>query len=454
MNRRSIAGRLTLLLQSVAAAAILAFAVASLWITARALRSEEVRLLGETAHRVAAAVDDGLDESGGLEKAAQGGLTGETSAEFRIDIFDPSGGLVASTRHGGSPPLALPLPTPGRVDRRGGRVRMAALTGTGARVVASISERTHETTMRALTGAIVAVALPLLVFTVLMSRRMARGTLQPLTRMAQRAREVSVESGVRSLGDPSGIEEVDRLQESINRLLERLDDHLQAERRFTADASHELLTPLTVISGELELALARPSLPPSIAPGILKAAEQVRALRDLVEALLFIRRVSASTPARGHEFEPVNLTDLATRAVQSARDERPDRAADISVDAPDEVMVSGHEALLASAVRNLVDNAIKFTTPGKRVGITLRSNDGSAVVIVDDAGEGIAAGDRERVFDPFYRGAEARTRDPGFGLGLPIIRQVARTHGGEVTVADSPAGGARFTMTLPTWQPN
>ena len=454
MSRRSIAGRLTLLLQSVAGAAILAFAVASLWLTARTLRSEEVRLLGETAHRVAAAVDDELKEAGGLEKAARDGLAGETSAEFRIDIFDPGGRLVASTRRDGSPPLALPLPTPGRVDRHGGRVRVAALTGTGARVVASISERIHETTMRALTGAIIATALPLLVFTVLMSRRLARGTLQPLTRMAQRARDVSVESGVRSLGEPSGIEEVDRLQESINRLLEGLDDHLQAQRRFTADASHELLTPLTVISGELELALASPSLPPGLAPGIHKAADQVRAMRDLVEALLFIRRVAASTPAKGHEFEPVNLTDLATRAVQSARDERPDRAADISVDAPDEVMVSGHETLLASAVRNLVDNAIKFTSPGKRVGITLRSNDGSAFVIVDDAGEGIAAGDRERVFDPFYRGGEARTRDPGFGLGLPIIRQVARTHGGEVTVADSPAGGARFTMTLPTWQPN
>jgi len=374
--------------------------------------------------------------------------------DLGIDVFDPSGKLVASTRHGGSPPLVLPLPTPDRVDRLGGRVRMAASTRTGARVVASISERRHETTMRALTGAIIAAALPLLVFTVLVSRRMARGTLQPLTRMAQKAREVSVESGVRSLGDPSGVEEVDRLQESINRLLERLDDHLQAERRFTADASHELLTPLTVISGELELALASPKLPPNLASGIHKAADQVRGMRDLVEALLFIRRASAGTPATGRGFEPVNLTDLATRAVQNARDKHPDRASDISLDAPDEVMVSGHETLLASAVRNLVDNAVKFTVPGKRVGIALESHDGSAAVIVDDAGDGIPARDRERVFDPFYRGAEARTRDLGFGLGLPITRQVARAHGGEVTVQNSPAGGARFTMTLPTWHPN
>src|SRR5439155_15320772 len=446
MTRRSIAGRVTLLLQAVAVVAVLAFAAASLWFTARALRVEEVRLLREMARRVAAGIDDELHEAGGLKRAAEDALAGEASGEVRIDVFDPNGRLMASTRHLGSPSLALPLPAPGSVDRLKGHVRAAVLTGTGARVVASISGRSHEATMRALTEAITATALPLLVLTVLVSRRMVRRALQPLTLMAERAREASVESGVRSLGGPIGIEEVDRLQESINRLLELLDDHLQAERRFTADASHELLTPLTVISGELELALASPSLPPNVASGIRRAADQMQALRDLVEALLLLRRVSVGAPAKRNGFEPVNLTDLATRALQNARDEHPDRTADISLDAPDEVMVSGHEALLASAVRNLVDNAVKFTVPGKHVGIALQNHDGSAVVIVDDAGDGIPAGDRERVFDPFYRGAEARTRDVGFGLGLPIIRQVARAHGGEVIVEDSPAGGARFTM--------
>jgi len=122
------------------------------------------------------------------------------------------------------------------------------------------------------------------------------------------------------------------------------------------------------------------------------------------------------------------------------------------VTAPDEVLVSGQPVLLASAMRNIIDNALKFTEPGQPVRITVEAT-GDASIVVDDGGPGVAAGERERVFDPFYRGAEARAGRSGLGLGLPILRQVARAHGGEVTAEGSPLGGARFVLRLPLWSP-
>jgi two-component system OmpR family sensor kinase len=116
---------------------------------------------------------------------------------------------------------------------------------------------------------------------------------------------------------------------------------------------------------------------------------------------------------------------------------------------PDEILVAGHGALLASALRNLLDNALKFTRPGQAVAVSLVETDGRAELTVDDSGPGISVAERERVFDPLYRGAEARAGGSGFGLGLPILRRVARAHGGDVQVLDSPLGGARLVLRLP-----
>ncbi|MGH7741551.1 MAG: sensor histidine kinase, partial [Candidatus Eiseniibacteriota bacterium] len=127
----------------------------------------------------------------------------------------------------------------------------------------------------------------------------------------------------------------------------------------------------------------------------------------------------------------------------------PGRASDVRLSTPDEVLVSGHAALLASAVRNLIDNALKFTSLGDRVEIAISLADGQAVLTVDDQGAGIRDDERERIFDPFYRGAEARAGMAGFGLGLPILRRVARVHGGDVEVSRSALGGARFALRLP-----
>jgi signal transduction histidine kinase len=133
------------------------------------------------------------------------------------------------------------------------------------------------------------------------------------------------------------------------------------------------------------------------------------------------------------------------------REPAPERTRDIEVAAEDEVLVAGHSTLLTSAIRNLLSNALKFTSGGQSVCVRVFNADGRGTVVVEDAGPGIPAAERERVFDVFYRSAEARGAHDGFGLGLPILRRVARAHGGDVLISPSPLGGARFELFIPSW---
>ena len=115
--------------------------------------------------------------------------------------------------------------------------------------------------------------------------------------------------------------------------------------------------------------------------------------------------------------------------------------------------MAGHAMLIAAAVRNLLSNAFKFTHAGQRILVSISSIDGWRSVIVEDGGRGIPSSDRERVFDPFFRSGEARGNFDGVGLGLPILRRVARAHGGDVSLGESPLGGSRFELSLPAWSP-
>jgi signal transduction histidine kinase len=173
----------------------------------------------------------------------------------------------------------------------------------------------------------------------------------------------------------------------------------------------------------------------------------------MIEALLLLRRAAAGSLGAAACFEPVNLADLAREVAEGAMARLAARRPDLSVCAPDELLVRGHPVLLASALRNLVDNALQFTTEGQPVRIAVGSLGDQARVTVEDGGRGIPDRDRARIFDPFFRGAESRAAHDGVGLGLPILREVARAHGGEVSADDSSLGGARFTMLLPLLSP-
>ncbi len=441
MSTASLAARLAVVQQALAFAIVLAFAGSSLWLTAQVLRRQQDTTVADAAQRLARAFDDELREGPDPRRAADAVAREEATPGVQVELVDAAGRLLA----------ASPAPRRTGAGTRREHARTAvARSASGTTVRATISDGPYRAGFAALGWSLLLSALPLLAASLILGRTIARRALRPLSAMADRAADISVEEGARSLGGPTGLEEIDRLRASFDRVLERLDDALRAERQFTADASHELRTPLTVLSGELEMAGGRAGADPRLGRSLASAAEQVRAMRELVEAILLLHRSGETRGAVEAEFEPVNLADVVREVVAEAGPRHPARGGDICVQTPDEVLVRGDPALLASALRNLVDNALKFTRAGQPVQITVRAIGGGASLVVDDGGPGIPDHERRRVCDPFFRGAEARAGGSGFGLGLPILRRVARAHGGDVVLGQSALGGAQFTLTLPT----
>ena len=141
--------------------------------------------------------------------------------------------------------------------------------------------------------------------------------------------------------------------------------------------------------------------------------------------------------------------DVDAAFVGSALSELPIRKA---LEAPDELLVLGHPTVLAAGLRNALDNALKFTTTGDAIAVNATLDKQSVCTVFDDAGPGISGDERAEVFEPFFRGAEARAAQSGFGLGLPLLQRIVSVHGGTVAILDSPLGGTRVLVTLPSWR--
>jgi signal transduction histidine kinase len=439
MMTRSLIARLTLLQQVMAVVVVLAFAALALVGAGIEIRREEERSVGAAALRIVADLEDETRELGS-ERAAALAAAGEgVEPGMRVKIIAPDGTLLA-----GSPAAG---PRAARTPRLLTRQR----TVTGTVVEVALMRPWREAELMTLARSLALVALPLLLVSFFVSRWLVRRQLLPLAQMTARASQIAGEQRVGPLGVHSRVLELDQLGEAFDRLLERLDERLLAERRFTADVSHELRTPLTVLSGELEL--LQSSLGGEVAQqdGLRRISQQVAVMRELVEAMLLLRSTDDEDSAGPAGSEAVDLADVVSAAVADVLSRHPERREDLEVQCALDLVVAGHPVLLIAALRNLLDNACKFTTNGVRVRVSAFARNEEAFLVVEDAGPGITPEETERVFDPFFRGAQARASRPGSGLGLPILRRVARAHGGEVTVARSALGGAGFTLRLPRY---
>ncbi len=454
MTGRSLRSRLTLLHGAAIGASMVIFAASAVLVTGHVLLLEEARELEQTAHGVGADIDEDLSRGSSPQEAVWDAVKEDAPAGVRLTVYDSQGRVLGTTGPAGagvagavdSSAAGTPMASKGRQDpRHYGRY----VSTRGFTVETSISVVRRRRNMAALIRALVLTGLPLLVLVVLAERLITTRGLRPLEEMTSRAGSASAEAGVRSLGKPAGIDEVDRLTAAFNRLLAGLDDARQRERRFAADASHELRTPLTVLLGELELAGS--STPPGTpaAESIAAARAQAQRMNDLVDALLLLRRLNEGGARPPGEFETVNLADVARDVHRAQVAARPDRAEDVRLSAPDEVLVLGHPSLLTSAMTNLVDNALKFSQRGDAVEVTIELVGAQVQATVADHGPGVAPEEVDRLFDPFFRGSEARAKTHGFGLGLPILRQVARAHRGDVVYRPAPSGGACFVLGLP-----
>lgn len=217
-------------------------------------------------------------------------------------------------------------------------------------------------------------------------------------------------------------------------------------RDFVANASHELKTPVAAIQATAETLRTAMQDDPLAARRFVEALDrEAKRLAELVEDLLDLARLEQGST----RSERVHLNDIVARVLEAARAGTP--AAGITLhDALEQVDVKGSPEDLALLVRNLVDNATRYTPDGGTVDVTLRAQAEHAVLTVRDTGMGIPAKDLPRIFERFYRVDRARGRDTGgTGLGLAIVRHIAETHGGTIKAASELGSGSTFTVTLP-----
>ena len=237
--------------------------------------------------------------------------------------------------------------------------------------------------------------------------------------------------------------EVDELVTVLNRLLARLETAMTHLQRFTADAAHELRTPIAGLRARLEATLDGPRATDAYANGLLDALEQTERLGRLAEHLLTLAAVEAGGP--GRTLAPVRLDAVAQEVTESLEPVAQEQGRRFECLAPAPVTVRGDAHLLKRVLVNLVDNALRHTPPGSAVRVAVRQNGAGAVLEVRDEGPGIAAGALPRIFDRFHRGA-----GNGSGLGLALCREIVALHRGTIAVDSDGSRGTTVTVRLPT----
>jgi heavy metal sensor kinase len=277
--------------------------------------------------------------------------------------------------------------------------------------------------------------------------------LRPVARMTQTARSIKAGQLHDRVQKTGAGDELDRLADTLNEMLGRLQTAFTEMRQFTADASHELQTPLTILRGEIEVALRSTRSPDEYKELLRSALEEIQRISVLVEGLLLLARSDAGMLKM--DRVPVDLVSVAEEVFGRLGSFAAERQVDLRLGQIEPLEVLGDHVHLGRLLFNLVDNAIKYTPPHGKVEVAIGQSGGSAVIAVTDTGIGIPAEEREKVFQRFYRSAEARSQaQGGSGLGLSIARSIAEAHGGRIEVEAEPGRGSAFRAYLPILSPD
>lgn len=296
---------------------------------------------------------------------------------------------------------------------------------------------------------IAAIALPVFILlTAVGGYLLVRRAFRPLEQISATAQAMGEAKDLsRRIGLPPGRDEFSRLAQTFDQLFARLERSFEAEKQFTADASHELRTPVSIIKGACEYGLKYDETPEERQETLEMIARQAEKMAQLIGQLLSMTRLDQGT--EGARLEPVDLGVLVEGLIRERGYEEDKLFLSVSPG----VQVRGDGALLSRLTENLVENAFKYGKPEGHVWVTVKSQGEEGILEVRDDGIGIPKDQQEKIWQRFYQVDPSRSDESsGVGLGLSMVRQIAQLHGGTVTLDSVEGIGSAFALHLPLWK--
>jgi two-component system OmpR family sensor kinase len=416
-----------------------------------------------------------------LASAIDGGATGVHFHEFPAtdvvgtyagkfaQLYDADGRLLSqSAVLGSSPPLVshddIRMALDGRapvftVDAAGQPARMIALTtrkeGAAYVVAVGLFLQPITTTLFQLAWLLGVVSLAGLLLTAIVGYALSTRALQPVAHVTQRAAQIAHGDFSARLDRPKVDDELGRMTALLNQMLDRLHGALVANRRFAADVSHELRSPLTAMLGEIDVTLKRPRAADEYRESLVIVRERIKQLTDMTEQLMTLVRAG-----EGHVIgaTDVPLEPLVQEVVSGLARLAAERDVTVAVAPMQGAIVYAERTLLTRVIDNLARNAVQYNQPGGRVSISAEVEGAGGtgwtaaqtVLRIADTGQGIPAADREKVFEPFYRIERSRNRRTGgAGLGLSIANEIVGLFHGTIRIAASSPRGTTIEVRLP-----
>jgi heavy metal sensor kinase len=443
----SVRARLTLWYTAILALVLITFSGISYALLARAIRSATDTALRTTAETFAAAYPS--DPPAAFAGAGAHQLmvltkSGHVAASSKLSITPDEKQRVIDTARRGLKGFATISGGP-----EGDGIRVFA-TPAGPFIIAAAEDLDEQADRLESAAHAVFLGIPLaLLVAAGGGYLLARKSLAPVARMSAKARQISAATLGERIDVGNERDELGHLAITLNELLGRLQRAFESQRRFMADASHELRTPVSIIQGEADVALSRSDRSSGEYRESIEIMQNAsRKLTRIVRDLFLLARTDAGrypmTKSRFYLDEMLNDCVRAIRSLAAAK------KIEVTCEAPPDAVLIADEELIHRMLLNLIENAVKFTRAGGRVRVTAERLPESYAVRVTDSGPGISADEQPHVFERFFRGDRVqRPAAVGAGLGLPIARWIAEAHDGKLAIERSDALGTTFVVTLP-----
>ncbi|HZR05441.1 MAG TPA: ATP-binding protein [Candidatus Udaeobacter sp.] len=448
MQIKTLRGKVTLWSVGVVAAGLVLFGAGAAW----NLRDEMTENLDNEIKTEAHDFFKGIKQQGvdWQNPRSVEALFDQSKRYHYVEIHDASGRLLYR-----SPNLENQevFPADGRqklrdVDWNGRTLRFGVFENGG--IILALgkgSEETRETLAQL--GLAYLLTLPLVVVAVgVGSSWIAQRAVAPVKTIAARAEKISACDLHQRLPKPWVEDEIAHLTRVLNAMFDRLQRSFEQVTRFTSDASHELKMPLALMRAEVEMALESLGLAPAQRELLSDLLEQCTQLSQIVDGLLFLSRADDRLLAL--EQTSVNLVAMVRELIEDAEILAAQSTVSLECNLPAELVVPGDLRLLRRAVMNLIDNAIKYNVPDGSVVLSASLNGANALLNVGNTGAGVPPNSQDQIFHRFYRGDPSHNQEiSGHGLGLSIAREIARAHGGDVTLVKSDSRWTEFALALP-----